>query len=45
MPFDPKDVRNVAVALALGGMAGAAVIESHHDEERKSEAERRSCRV
>jgi hypothetical protein len=40
MPFDPKDVRNVAVALALGGIAGAAVIQSHHDEKRKSQAEK-----
>ena len=40
MPFDPKDVRNVAVALALGGMVGAAVIQSHHDEKRKSQAEK-----
>jgi hypothetical protein len=40
MVFDPKDVRNVVVALALGGIAGAAVIQSHHDEKRKSEAEK-----
>jgi hypothetical protein len=40
MLLDPKDVRNVAVALALGGIAGAAVIQSHHDEKRKSQAER-----
>lgn len=40
MPFDPKDVRNVVVALTLGGLAGAAVIQSHHDEQRKSEAEK-----
>jgi hypothetical protein len=40
MPFDPKDVRNVAVVLALGGIAGAAVIQSHHDEKRKSQAEK-----
>ena len=31
MPFDPEDVRKVAVALALGGIAGAAIIQSHHD--------------
>jgi hypothetical protein len=40
MPFDPNDVRKVAVALALGGIAGAAVIQSHHDEKRKSRAEK-----
>jgi hypothetical protein len=40
MPFDPKDVRNVAVVLTLGGIAGAAVIQSHHDEKRKSQAEK-----
>jgi hypothetical protein len=40
MPSDPKDARNVAVALALGGIAGAAIIQGHHDEKRKSQAER-----
>lgn len=40
MPFDPKDVRSVAVALALGGIAGAVIIQSHHDEKRKSQAEK-----
>jgi hypothetical protein len=40
MPSDPKDVRNVAVALALGGIAGAAIIQGHHDEKRKSQAEK-----
>ena len=40
MPFDPKDFRNAVVALALGGIAGAAVIKSHHDEKRKSQAEK-----
>ena len=39
MPLDPQDVRKVVVALALGGIAGAAIIQSHHDEERKSQAE------
>jgi hypothetical protein len=34
------DVRNVAIALALGGIAGAAIIQSHHDEKRKSQAEK-----
>jgi len=40
MPSDRKDVRNVVVALALGGIAGAAIIQSHHDEKRKSQAEK-----
>jgi len=40
MPFDPEDMRKVAVALALGGIAGAAIIQSHHDEKRKSQAEK-----
>jgi hypothetical protein len=40
MTFDPRDVRNVAVALTLGGLAGAAVIQSHHDEQRRCQAER-----
>jgi hypothetical protein len=40
MPLDPKEARNVAVALALGGIAGAAVVQSHHDEKRKSQAEK-----
>jgi|HubBroStandDraft_4_1064222.scaffolds.fasta_scaffold136385_2 hypothetical protein len=40
MPSDPKDARNVAVALALGGIAGAAIIQGHQDEKRKSQAER-----
>lgn len=40
MPSDHKDARNVAVALALGGIAGAAIIQGHHEEKRKSQAER-----
>jgi hypothetical protein len=40
MPSDPKDARNVAVALALGGLAGAAIIQGHHDEKRRSQSER-----
>lgn len=39
MAFDPTDVRKVVVALALGGIAGAAIVQSHHDEKRKSQAE------
>jgi hypothetical protein len=40
MHSDSKDVRNIAVALALGGIAGAAIIQGHHDEKRKSQAEK-----
>jgi len=40
MASDPKDVRNLVMALTLGGIAGAAVIQSHHDEKRKSQAEK-----
>jgi hypothetical protein len=40
MPFDPKDTRNVAVSVALGSLAGAAIIQSHQDEKRKSQAEK-----
>jgi len=40
MPIDPIDARKVAVAMALGGIAGAAVIQSHHDQKRKSQAEK-----
>lgn len=36
---DSDDVRKVAIALALGGIAGAAIIQSHFDEKRKSQAE------
>jgi hypothetical protein len=40
MPSDPNHVRNVAIALTLGGIAGAAIIQGHHDEKRKSQAEK-----
>lgn len=40
MPIDPGHGRSVAVAIALGGIAGAAIIQSHHDEKRKSQAEK-----
>ena len=33
-------MRKVAVALALGGIAGAVIIQSHHDEKRKNQAEK-----
>jgi hypothetical protein len=38
--FDPKEFRNLAIALGLGGLTGAAIIQSHHDEQAKSQAER-----
>lgn len=38
MPIDPIDARKVAVAMALGGIAGAAVVQSHHDQKRKDKA-------
>jgi hypothetical protein len=40
MSFDPKEFRNFVIALGLGGLTGAAIIQSHHDEEAKSQAER-----
>ena len=38
--FDPKDTRNLVIALGLGAAAGAAIIQSHHDEAAKSQAEK-----
>jgi len=38
--FDPADVRKAVIALGLGGIAGAAIVQSHHEEDRKSEAEK-----
>jgi hypothetical protein len=38
--FDPADLRKAVIALGLGGIAGAAIVQSHHEEERKSEAEK-----
>jgi hypothetical protein len=38
MAFDPKDTRNLVIALGLGAAAGAAIIQSHHDEHAKSQA-------
>lgn len=40
MPFNPDDVRKAVISLALGGLAGAAIIQSHHEEKRKSQAEK-----
>jgi hypothetical protein len=38
--FDPRTTRNLVVALGLGAAAGAAIIQSHHDEQAKSQAEK-----
>ena len=40
MAFDPADVRKAVIALGLGGIAGAAIVQSHHEGERKSQAEK-----
>jgi hypothetical protein len=40
MPFDPKDTRNLVIALGLGALGGAAIMQSHHDEAAKSQAEK-----
>jgi hypothetical protein len=39
VPFKPEDLRKAAIALTLGGIAGAAIVQSHHDEAKKSRAE------
>ena len=38
--FDPESTRNLVIALGLGAAAGAAIIQSHHDEAAKSQAEK-----
>lgn len=40
MAFNPEDFRKLVIALGLGGVAGAAIVQSHHDEAKKSSAER-----
>lgn len=40
MAFDPKDTRHLVIAVGLGAAAGAAVIQSHHDEKAKSQTEK-----
>jgi len=40
MAFDPKEFRCFVLSLGLGELTGAAVIQRHHDEEAKSQAER-----
>ena len=39
MPFDDDDVKKVFIAL-FGAIGGAAILQSHHDEKRKSQAEK-----
>jgi hypothetical protein len=39
MAFDDDDVKKVFIAL-LGAIGGAAILQSHHNEKRKSRAEK-----
>jgi hypothetical protein len=39
MPFDDDDIKKVFIA-GLGALAGAAILQSHHDEKWKSRAEK-----
>jgi len=39
MAFDDDDIKKVFIA-GLGALAGAAILQSHHDEKRKSRAEK-----
>src|SRR5579862_4855094 len=39
MPLDQEDVKKLGCAL-LGGIVGAAMIQNHHDEAKKSQAEK-----
>lgn len=40
MPFDPKDPRHLVIAIGLSALGGAAIVQSHHEEAAKSQAER-----
>jgi hypothetical protein len=40
VPFDPREVRNLVIALGLGALGGSAIVQSHHEEAAKSEAEK-----
>lgn len=40
VPFDPKDPRHLVIALGLSALAGASIVQSHHDEAKKSNAEK-----
>ena len=39
MPLDDDDIKKVFIA-GLGALAGAAILQSHHDEKHKSQAEK-----
>lgn|GEM_PF-1910114 len=41
MEFNPEDFRKLVIALSVGGVAGAAIVQSHHDEAMKSQAEKK----
>lgn len=40
MAFDPKDPRHFVIALGLSALGGAAIVQSHHEEAAKSQAEK-----
>lgn len=40
MPFDPRNPRHPTIALALSALSGAAIVQSHHDEAKKSSADK-----
>ena len=40
MEFNPEDFRKLVIALSVGGVAGAAIVQSDHDEAKKSQAEK-----
>jgi hypothetical protein len=39
VPFDPNDPRHLVIALGLSALGGAAIVQSHHEEAAKSQAE------
>jgi hypothetical protein len=40
LAFDPKDPRQLVIALGLSALGGAAIVQSHHEEAAKSQAEK-----
>jgi hypothetical protein len=38
--FDPKDPRHLVIALGLSALGGASIVQSHHEEAKKSNAEK-----